>query len=65
MGGALGGSGADLVDTAMLLFRGETPEVAEAFARTDPYVTNGLVRSWKVREWMTVAGDMAANPVRP
>ncbi len=61
MGGALTGP----VDTAMLLFRGETPEVAESFAASDPYVTNGLVRSWQVREWLTVAGDLAANPVRP
>lgn len=59
MGGAL----ADPTDTAMLLFT--TAEAAQAFAATDPYVTHGLVRSWKVREWMTVAGEMAANPVKP
>lgn len=61
----MGGAVADPADTAMLLFRGETPEVAEAFARADPYVTHGLVRSWKVREWITVAGGQAINPVRP
>ena len=61
MGGAL----SDPVDAAMLLFKGETPEVAETFARADPYVLNGLIKSWRVREWLTVAGDMAANPVRP
>ena len=60
----LGGALADPVDTGLLLFAGETPEVAESFARTDPYVTNGLVKSWKVRLWITVAGELAAVPLR-
>ena len=37
----------------------------EAFATTDPYVLNGLVKSWRVRPWTTVAGEWAATPVRP
>lgn len=53
------------VDGAILLFKGDSPQVAEAFARTDPYVTNGLVVRWRVREWTTVVGDQAADPVRP
>jgi uncharacterized protein YciI len=52
------------VDGAVLLFRGDSPAVAEDFARVDPYVTNGLVRKWRVREWTTVAGREAAMPVR-
>jgi uncharacterized protein YciI len=40
----------------MLLFRGDSPAAAEAFAAADPYVQNGLVKSWKVREWTTVVG---------
>jgi uncharacterized protein len=36
-----------------------------AFAKTDPYALNGIVRRWYVREWTTVAGETAANPVRP
>ncbi len=51
-------------DTAILLFQGDSPEVAEKFAREDPYVTNGLVKRWRVREWTTVAGKDAATPVR-
>lgn len=50
---------------AALLFRGDSPEVAEKFARTDPYVTEGLITRWWVSEWITVVGDGAANPVRP
>ncbi|WP_027796370.1 YciI-like protein [Paraburkholderia acidipaludis] len=60
----LAGAVADPVDSALLLFQGETPAAAEAFARADPYVTAGLVRSWRVRPWQTVAGEHAANPVR-
>jgi uncharacterized protein YciI len=60
----LGGALADPVDTALLLFAGDGPEVAEAFARADPYVVNGLVRAWRVRPWTTVVGDGAATPVR-
>ncbi|GAA4573730.1 YciI family protein [Planotetraspora kaengkrachanensis] len=28
-----------------------TREAAEAFAREDPFVLNGVVRNWYVREW--------------
>jgi hypothetical protein len=61
----LGGALTNPVDEAVLLFRGDSPEVAEKFARADPYVLNGLVKRWHVREWMTVAGETAAKPVRP
>lgn len=61
LGGALG----EPVDSAILMFKGESPKVAEDFARVDPYVTNGLIKGWRVRPWMTVVGDLASNPVRP
>lgn len=61
----LGGALANPVDGAVLLFKGNSPEVAENFARNDPYVTSGAVKRWYVREWMTVAGEDAATPVRP
>ena len=61
----LGGAFADPVDGAMLLFAGEDRTVAEKFAGEDPYVLNGLVERWHVREWTTVVGDLAATPVRP
>lgn len=53
----LGGALADPVDGAVLLFRAESPEVVAAFAQADPYVRNGLVTRWRVREWTTVVGD--------
>lgn len=61
----LGGALADPVDGAVLLFKGDSPKVAERFAQADPYVTNGLVSSWRVRPWTTVVGADAATPVRP
>jgi hypothetical protein len=61
----LAGALADPVDGAVLLFRGETAEVAERFAKADPYVRNGLITNWYVRPWTTVVGEGAASPVRP
>lgn len=56
----LGGALADPADAAVLLFQGDSPAAAEAFARTDPYVTAGLVTRWRVREWTTVVGADAS-----
>jgi len=53
----LGGAVADPYDLALLVFAGDTPAYAEEFARNDPYVLNGLVRSWKVRQWNEVLAD--------
>lgn len=61
----LGGALTEPVDGAVLLFQGDSPAVAENFAKTDPYVTSGAVKRWHVREWLTVAGEHAAKPVRP
>ena len=51
-GGALG----DPVDRALLVFRGYDRDVAEAFAKKDPYVTNGVVQRWEVQPWAVVCG---------
>jgi uncharacterized protein len=61
----LAGALANPVDGAVLLFEGDSPAVAEDFAKSDPYVLNGLVRRWYVREWNTVAGRHSANPIYP
>jgi uncharacterized protein YciI len=52
MAGAL----AEPADGAVLIFRGDSTDIAEAFAKSDPYVTNGLVKTWRVRKWTTVVG---------
>jgi uncharacterized protein YciI len=50
----LAGALADPYDRALLVFAGDGPEIAEEFARNDPYVINGLVTSWTVRQWNEV-----------
>ena len=52
----LGGAFANPVDGAVILFRGDSPAAAEQFAKNDPYVVNGVVRRWHMREWTTVVG---------
>ena len=59
----LGGALASPADGAVFVFRGSTPAVAEAFADGDPYVVNGLVKQWRVREWTTVVGPNALTKV--
>jgi len=61
----LGGALADPVDQAVLMFKGDSPRVAEAFAEADPYVTNGLIKRWHVRPRNTVVGEAATTPIRP
>ena len=61
----LGGALADPADGAVLMFKADSPRAAEEFAEQDPYVRNGLVTRWRVREWTTVVGEAAASPVRP
>jgi uncharacterized protein YciI len=58
----LGGAFANPIDGAVLLFAGQSAAAAEQFAQNDPYVINGLVRRWWVREWTTVVGANAAAP---
>ena len=61
----LGGALANPVDGAVLLFLGDSPAAAEAFAASDPYVLNGVVTSWRVREWTTVVGKDAQVALPP
>jgi len=41
----------------LLVFAGDSPATAEEFARNDPYVINGLVTKWTVRQWNEVLAD--------
>jgi len=52
MGGALDGP----ADSAIMIFKGESPAAAEDFARNDPYVKSGLIEEWSVRPWTVVIG---------
>ena len=59
----LGGAFANPIDGAVILFRGDSPAAAEQFAKSDPYVVNGVVKRWYVREWTTVVGDWAETRI--
>ena len=51
----MAGAWNDPVDGAAIVF--STREAAESFVRKDPYVANGLVTAWKVREWNVGVGE--------
>ena len=53
MGGALD----DPADSAMLVFKSDSPQIANEFAQNDPYVKNGLIKEWQVRPWIVVIGN--------
>ena len=52
MAGALGAP----PEAALIVFRGDSSAIAEQFARSDPYVTQGLVTRWRVLPWNVVIG---------
>ena len=53
----LAGALAEPADRALIVFHGADKSLAEAFARQDPYVVNGLVKKWEVRPWNVVVGN--------
>ena len=52
MAGAVG----ENPDGAIIIFRAETAAPAERFVAQDPYVTNGLILSWRIQPWNVVIG---------
>lgn len=52
----MAGAFANPADGGLFVFRADSKAAAEEFARKDPYVLNGLVTSWRVREWTVVIG---------
>ncbi len=59
----LGGAYAEPPYGGVLVFKTDSPATVETFAKNDPYVTNGVVAAWRVREWVTVIGRDAIAPV--
>ena len=45
----MGGVFANPQEGALVIFT--TREAAEEFARSDPFVVNGVVRAWRIYEW--------------
>lgn len=52
LGGAI-----DAANEAVLVFKADSEKIAEAFAQNDPYVKNGLIKSWSVKKWNVVIGN--------
>jgi uncharacterized protein len=53
----LAGAYADPPDGAALVFRGDDDSVVRDFVARDPYVREGLVTRWVIRQWTVVIGD--------
>ncbi len=53
----LAGALANPADKAVLIFKSDNPNVAENFAKNDPFVKNGLIKRWEVREWAVAIGE--------
>jgi len=43
-------------DGAMFVFKDYSKEEIHKFVQSDPYVVNGLVTSWQIKEWTAVVG---------
>ncbi|PXA97910.1 hypothetical protein DMC47_10970 [Nostoc sp. 3335mG] len=61
----LAGALTDPMDQGIILFKGDSPAVVERFVEQDAYIANGLVRSWRIREWATTVGSHASSQVHP
>ena len=53
MAGAL----ADPYDMAVFVWKANDTEVINRFVAHDPYVREGLVKSWRIRKWNVVIGS--------
>jgi uncharacterized protein YciI len=53
----LAGAYADPPDGAALVFRADDDSVVRNFVAHDPYVREGLVKKWGIRQWTVVVGD--------
>ena len=53
----LAGAFAEPADRALLVWATEDEDVVRRFVDVDPYVRNGLVSSWSIRQWNVVVGQ--------
>ena len=51
-----GGALTEPIDEALLVFYLGDKSLIEDFISKDPYVKNGLVIKWEIREWIVVIG---------
>lgn len=60
----LGGAFDNPVDGAALIFKADDCSIVEEFVKNDPYVKNGLITNWKVRDWTVVVGSAMCVKVK-
>ena len=53
----LAGAFSNPPDKALLIFHVPDKSIIEDFIKKDPYVNNGLVTKWEIREWTVVIGN--------
>lgn len=53
---ALGGAFTDPPDHALLVWHTDDRGVVQRFVERDPYVREGLVTGWQIRDWNVVIG---------
>ena len=53
----LGGALTDPIDSALLVFIAPDASVVESFVARDPYVQNGLITRYAIRNWNVVVGN--------
>lgn len=53
----LAGALTDPPDGALLVFKASDKSVVEDFVTNDPYVKNGLITKWEIRQWTVVIGN--------
>jgi uncharacterized protein YciI len=46
----------DPPDGTLLVFQVGSPAEVEEFVKADPYVKNGVVTGWRIREWTVAVG---------
>ena len=54
----IAGAYGDPPEGAAIVFRADSAEAAEQFAREDPYVRSGVVTRWRVLPWHVVIGGV-------
>jgi uncharacterized protein YciI len=53
----LAGAFSNPPDKALLIFKVDDKSIIKEFVDNDPYVKNGLIKEWEIREWTVVIGD--------
>jgi hypothetical protein len=51
------GALAEPSDSAVLIFKCDSPQIIEDFVKNDIYVHNGVVVDWNIHQWNVVVGN--------